>query len=54
MRRTPAAASSGTENDFPGMPAMKLNGWESASQTAFTAGMSGQAGCEQHIRADFS
>ena len=39
MRRTPASASSPTLNDFPLIPAMRLNGFETAEQTVRTAGV---------------
>ena len=50
-RRTPAAASSATENDFPGIPTMKFTGFDTELHTVRTASRVGNAGREQHVGA---
>ena len=43
-RRTPAAASSATEKDLPGMPTMKFTGLVTELHTVRTASSVGSAG----------
>jgi hypothetical protein len=45
-RRTPAAASSGTENDLSRIPTMKFTGRRRAAHTLRTAGRSGKPGAK--------
>jgi len=54
IRRTPAAASSGTEKDLPFIPTMKLNGFEIAEQTVRTAAISGSPGANNTPAPGFS